>query len=245
MAAGVTEAPRYGISRGAFLSVGVTSLIKHYTWLMAIMTLVSLSAAADTIYQTTAQGKQVVIQRSAIVIQNDSTSLTYKHFDLSERRVVKVTLRKGMLPYQVSTSTPVERQEIVQSWKRFSYRAMVTDQTGKSTVLFNLYLDFYPPGGRGSLLESVPPRTTLPVLLDQGGADDVDFSKIDRIIFQGARLKLAMRDGQVVDGRFLMPTDKPAEVRVLGMTDRYDPSSAEVFDFFLPLAKLNELRFDR
>ena len=244
MAFVVQKAPRDGIGRGAFLSVGVTRM-KHFTWLLAIMTLGSLPAAADTIYQTTAQGRQVVIQRSAIVIQDDSSSLTYKHFDLSERRVVKVTLRKGMLPYRVSTSTPVERQEIVQSWKRFSYRATLTDQTGKSTALFNLYLDFYPPGGRGSLLESVPPRTTLPVLLDQGGADDIDFSKIDRIIFQGARLKLTTRDGQVFDGRFLMPTDKPAEARVLGMTDHYDPSSAEVFDFFLPLAKLSEVRFDR
>jgi hypothetical protein len=219
--------------------------MKHFTWLLALMTLVSLPAAADTIYQTTAQGKQVVIQRSAIVVQDNSTSLTYKHFDLSERRVAKVTLRKGMLPYQVSTSTPVERQEIVQSWKRFSYRATLTDQTGKSTVLFNVYLDFYPPGGRGSLLESVPPRTTLPVLLDQGGADDIEFSKIERIFFQGTRLTLTARDGQVSEGRFLMPTDKPAEARVLGMTDHYDPSSAEVFDFSLALAKLSEVRFDR
>ena len=219
--------------------------MRHFIWLLAMMTLGSLPAAADTIYQTTAQGKQVVIQRSAIVIQDDSSSLTYKHFDLPERRVVKVTLRKGMLPYQVSSSTPVERQEIVRSWKRFSYRATLTDQTGKSTALFNLYLDFYPPGGRGSLLESVPPRTTLPILLDQGGADDIDFAKIDRILCQGARLKLTLRDGQVFDGRFLMPTDKPAEARVLGMTDHYDPSSAEVFDFFLLLAKVSEVCFDR
>jgi len=240
----VQKAPRDGVGRGAFLSVGVAGM-KHFTWLLATMTLGSLPVAADTIYQTTAQGKQVVIQRRAIVIQDDSSSLTYKHFDLPERRVVKVTLRKGMLPYQVSTSTPVERQEILQSWKRFSYRATLTDQTGKSTAMFNLYLDFYPPGGRGSLLESVPPRTTLPVLLDQGGADDIEFSKIDRIVFQGDRLKLTLRDGQVLDGRFLMPTDKPAEARVLGMTDHYDPSSAEVYDFFLLLTKLREVRFDR
>jgi hypothetical protein len=219
--------------------------MKHCTWLLAMMTLGSLPAGADTIYQTTAQGRQVVIQRSAIVIRDDSSALTYKHFDLPERRVVKVTLRRGMLPYQVGTSTPVERQEIVQSWKRFSYRATLTDQAGKITALFNLYLDFYPPGGRGSLLESVPPRTTLPVLLDQGGADDIEFSKIDRIVFQGDRLKLTLRDGQVLDGRFLMPTDKPAEARVLGMTDHYDPSSAEVYDFFLLLTKLREVRFDR
>ena len=79
------------------------------TWMVALIALGSLPAAADTIYQTTAQGKQVVIQSSAIVIQDNSSSLTYKHFDLPERRVVKVTLRKGMLPYRVSTSTPVER----------------------------------------------------------------------------------------------------------------------------------------
>ena len=219
--------------------------MKHFTWLLAMMTLGSLPASADTIYQTTAQGKQVVIQRSAIVIQDNSSALTYKHFDLPERRVVKVTLRKGMLPYQVSTSTPAERQEIVRNWKRFSYRATLTDQAGKITALFNLYLDFYPPGGRGSLLESVPPRTTLPIMLDQGGADDIEFAKIDRIVFQGEHLKLTLRDGQVFGGRFLMPTDKPAEARVLGMTDHYDPSSNEVFDFFLPLAKLSQVRFEQ
>ena len=81
-------------------------------------------------------------------------------------------------------------------------------------------------------------------MLDQGGADDFDFSKIDRITFQGTRLKLTTRDGQVFDGRFLMPTDKPAEGRVLGMTDHYDPSSAEVFDFFLPLAKVSQIQFE-
>ena len=243
MLPGIPKAPRDTLGRGAFLSLGVPIGIRLF-WLLALLAVGNLPAAADTIYQTTAQGRQVVIQSNAIVIQDDSTSLTYKHFDLPERRVVKVTLRKGMLPYRVKISTAVERQDIIQNWKHFGYRATLTDQTGKITVLFNLYMDFYPPGGRGSLLESVPPRTTLPVLLDQGGADDIEFSKIDRITFQGARLKITMRDGQVSDGRFLMPTDKPAEVRFLGMTDHYGPASSEVFDFFLPLAKLTEVRFE-
>jgi len=94
-----------------------------------------------------------------------------------------------------------------------------------------------------SLLESVPARTTLPVLLDRGGADEVDFAKIDRIVFEGDHLKVTLREGQVLEGRFLMPTDKPAEARFLGMTDHYDPASKEIFDFFLPLAKVKEVRF--
>ena len=244
MALEFLRAPRDVIGRGALLLTKVAGM-ERFTWLLAMMMLGSLPAIADTVYQTTAQGKQVVIQRSAIVIQDDSSSLTYKHFDLSERRVVKVSLRKGMLPYQVSTSPPIERQEIVQTWKRFSYRATLTDQTGKTTALFNLYLDFYPPGGRGSLLEAVPPRTTLPVLLDQGGADEIEFSKISHIVFQGDHLQLTMRDGHLFEGRVLMPTDKPAEARVLGMTDHYDPSSAEVFDFFLRLAKVSQVRFEQ
>jgi len=219
--------------------------MKQVAAVLAMLTLGSLPVAADTIYQMTAQGRQVVIQRSAIVVQDDSSTLTYKHFDLPERRVVKVTLRKGILPYQVSSSTPVERQEIVRSWKHFSYRATLTDPAGTTTALFNLYLDFYPPGGRGSLLESVPPRTTLPVSLSQGGAEEIDFAKIDRVVFQGEHLKLTLRDGQELEGRFLMPTEKPAEARFLGMTDHYDPASNEVFDFFLPLAKLSEVRFER
>jgi hypothetical protein len=217
--------------------------MKRLAGMLAMLTLGSLPVAADTIYQTTPQGRQVVMQRGAIVIQDDSSMLTYKHFDLPERRVVKVSLRKGLLPYQVSTSPAAERQQIVQGWKRFSYRATLTDQGGQTTILFNLFLDFYPPGGRGSLLEVVPPRTTLPVSLDRGGADEIEFSKIERILFQGDHLKLTLRDGQVLEGRFLMPTDKPAEARFLGMTDHYDPASKDVFDFFLPLAKVKEVQF--
>jgi hypothetical protein len=41
-----------------------------------------------------------------------------------------------------------------------------------------------------------------------------------------------------------MPTDRPAEARLLGITEQYDPASAEVFDFSLPLARLKEIRFE-
>jgi hypothetical protein len=199
---------------------------------------------ADTIYQTSPQGKPVVIQRDAIVVNEDSTSLVYKHFDLKERRVAKVILSKGSLPFSVDSSKAAGRQQIVDTWKRFGYTATVVDATGKSTRVFDLYLDFYPPGGRGSLLESVPPRTNLPILIDGGGADEVEFSKIDRIEVQGPKLKITLRDGQTQAGQFLMPTDKPAEARLLGLTDHYDPASQEVFDFSQPLARLKEIRFD-
>jgi hypothetical protein len=41
-----------------------------------------------------------------------------------------------------------------------------------------------------------------------------------------------------------MPTDKPAETRFLGITDQYDPASEEVFNFFVPLNRLKEIRFE-
>jgi hypothetical protein len=41
-----------------------------------------------------------------------------------------------------------------------------------------------------------------------------------------------------------MPTNKPAEVRFLGITDQYNPASQQVFDFFLPLASIKEIRFE-
>ncbi len=201
--------------------------------------------APDTIYQATAQGRQVIIQRDAILVKEDSSSLSYKHFDLKERRVVKVSLNQGSLPYRVAPGTPEERTRIVDTWKRFGFKATVTDQAGKTDRVFDAYIDFYPPGGRGSLLESVPARTTFPILIDGGGADEIEFSKIDRIEFHGERLKVTLRTGEVEEGRFLMPTGHPAEARFMGITDQYNPASEEVFDFSLPLARAGAIRFER
>lgn len=202
------------------------------------------SSRADTIYQINAQGKQVALQRDAIVVKEDSSSLTYKHFDLKERRVVRVHLNKGSLPLFVRTGNEADRRRIVEIWKRFGFKATITDQEGKSAQIFDAYLDFYPPRGRGSLLESIPPKTTIPVLIDGGGADEVEFSRIDRIEFQGERLKILLREAKAVKGTFLLPTDQPAEARLLGITDEYDPASQEVFDFSLPLDRLKAIKFE-
>jgi hypothetical protein len=212
--------------------------------LLVVVILGTSAAVADTLLQTTPQGKQVVIHRDAIVVREDSSSILYKHFELKERRVVKVRLSRGALDYQVVYSKPEERQQILKTWKRFGYTAVVTDRDGKTTTLYDAYLDFYPPGGRGSLLESVPARTSLPILIEGGGADEPEFSKIERVEFQGDLMQLTLTSGQAVKGRFLMPTDKPAETRFLGITDQYDPASEEVFDFFVPLDRLKEIRFE-
>lgn len=199
---------------------------------------------ADTLYQTNPQGKQVVVHREAIVITDDPSFIVYKHFELKERRVVKVRLSRGAHRYRIETSSPEERQQIVEKWKRFGYKGTVVDQEGKSTRLFDIYLDFYPPGGRGSLLESVPARTTLPVLIEGGSADELDFSKITRIEISGGRLTITLDDGQVKQARFLMPTDRPAEARFLGITEAYDPTSDDVFNFAIPLSQVKEIRFE-
>jgi hypothetical protein len=174
---------------------------------------------ADVITQTNAQGRRVVIQRDAIVIRQDSSAVVYKHFDLKERRVVKVTLNQASLPYDVQSSAPEARQQIVELWKRFGFAATVTDDAGKATRVSDAYLDFYPPGGR-------------------------DFSDITRVEFQGDHLRLTLADGSVKEGRFLMPTSKPAEARFLGITDRYDPASPDVFDFSLPLSRIRQMDFE-
>ena len=64
------------------------------------------ASRADTIYQMNAQGRQVVVQRDAIVVSEDSSFVVYKHFDLKDRRVEIVRLNKGSLPYSVETSQP-------------------------------------------------------------------------------------------------------------------------------------------
>jgi len=200
---------------------------------------------ADTIYQTTAQGKEIVLQRDAIVIQEDSSFLQYKHFDLKEHRVVAVSLNRGStLAYGVRKSDAAERQQIVNNWKKFGFKATITSQAGKISHVADVYLDFYPPGGHGSLLESVAARTTFPLEIDHGGADEFDFSKIDRVDIQGDRLSLTLREGQTYTGKFLMPTTQPAEVRVLGITDQYDPASKDVFDFSVPLSQLKLILFE-
>ncbi len=201
-------------------------------------------AVADTIRQVNAEGKVIVVQRDAIVVKEDSSSIVYKHFELKDRRVVKVRLEKGSLPYVVERGNAAERQRIVESWKLFGFKATVTDRSGKAVQVFDVFLDFYPPGGRGSLLESVPPRTNLPVLLDKGGGDEISFSEINRVEFHGDRLKLIGRNGQTQEGRFVMPTDRPAEARFLGITDHYDPALENVFDFSLPLAEVKEIQFE-
>jgi hypothetical protein len=217
--------------------------VKRPALLTAALLLAALPLCADTIYQINALGKRMVIQRQAIVIQNDSTYVVYKHFDLKDQRVERVRLDQGSLPYQVETSPPAERQQIVSIWKAFGFHGTVTGAAGKTTRVYDLYIDFYPPGGRGSLLEAVPAVTSVALLLDGGGADVLPFSRILSMVFQGPELRVTLRNGQVETGRFLMPTQQPAEARLLGITDQYDPSSADVFDFSMPLARLKEVHF--
>ena len=212
--------------------------------LLALLASLASPSRADTIYQMNAQGRQVVVQRDAIVVSQDSSFVVYKHFDLKDRRVEIVRLNKGSLPYSVETASPDYRGHIVDIWKRFGFTATVTDLAGKATRVFDVYLDFYPPGGRGSLLESLPATTSFTMLMDNGTPDEVEISKIDRVQIQGDHLKMTLRNGQVEEGKFLMPTNKPAEVRFLGITDQYNPASQQVFDFSLPLASIKEIKFD-
>jgi hypothetical protein len=214
-------------------------------WLScACLTLLTRPLLADNIFQTTAQGKEIVLQSKAIVIQQDSSFVVYKHFELKERRVVVVRLNRGSLPLRVQTSSASERAQIVNEWKHYGHKANITDQAGQITRVYDLYLDFYPPGGRGSLLESIPARTSFPTQLDSGGTDEFDFSKIDHVEIQGDRLGITLREGKTVTGKFLMPTRQPAEVRALGITEKYDPASPQVFDFAVPLSKLKLISFE-
>jgi hypothetical protein len=219
-------------------------MLKLKRWAAFLIMMTAAPLRADTIYQTNPQGKQIIVHRDAILVKEDFSAIIYKHFELKERRVVKVRLSKGSLPYRVVTTSADDRQRIVGLWKRFGFKATVTDQNGKTTQVFDAYLDFYPPGGRGSLLDSVPPRTTFPITLDGGGADELEFSKIGRIEFHGNLMSVTLRDGKTLDARFLMPTDRPAEARLMGITEHYDPASEEVFDFAVPLERLKEIRFE-
>jgi hypothetical protein len=214
-------------------------------WLVcSCLALLARPLSGDTIYQTNSQGKEIVLQRDAIVVHQDSSFVVYKHFDLKERRVTVVRLNRGSLPLRVQVSDANGRAQIIEVWKRFGYRATITDGAGKISHVFDLYLDFYPPGGRGSLLESIPPRTNFPLQIDNNGGDEIEFDKIDRVEIQGDRLSIILREGKAVAGKFVMPTSQPAEVRVLGITEKYDPASEQVFDFSVPLTQLKMISFE-
>lgn len=198
----------------------------------------------DTIYQTTAQGNEIALQRDAIVVQQDSEFVVYKHFDLKDRRVIVVRLNRGSLPFRVQLGNAAARAQIIKAWKSFGYKTTITDQAGKITRVFDVYLDFYPPGGHGSLLESVPATTSFTLQADNGGGGEIPFEKIDRVVIQGEQLTIILRDEKTVTGKFLMPTSQPVEVRVLGITDQYDPASDRVFDYSAPLFQLKIVSFE-
>ena len=199
---------------------------------------------ADIISQVNAEGRHVVLQRDAIVVKQDSSSITYKHFELKERRVVKARLQESSLPYQIQRSAPDTRQQIVSLWRRFGFVATVTDSSGKSTRVYDAYIDFYPPNGQGSMVEAVPARTDFPLELTSGGGDIVDFNDLISAEFVGDRLKLTLSNGQVKEGKLLSPSSHPVETRFLGITDHYDPASEDVFDFSLPFARIKEIDFE-
>ncbi len=197
---------------------------------------------ADTIYETNAEGNEIVLQSNAIVISQDSSFVVYKHFDLKDHRVTVVRLNRGSLPFRVQTSNASGRGQIVKVWKQFGFNATITDQAGKTTQVSDVYLDFYPPGGRGSLLESIPGRTNFPLLTDDG-PNEIEFEKIDHVEIRGEQLSVVLRDQKAVIGKFLPPTAQPVEVRVLGITNNYDPSSQEAFDYSIPLSQLKLISF--
>ncbi len=217
--------------------------MKAFLLVCSGMALLALPLFGDTIYQTNSEGKEIVLQRSAIVIEQDSSFVTYKHFDLRDRRVVVVRLNRGSLPFRVVVN-PQTREQIVDEWKHFGFKTTVTDQAGKATHVYDCYLDFYPPGGRGSLLESVPATTTITLETDAGGAEEIKFEDIDRVDIQGNHLSITSREGKTVAGKFLMPTTLPAEVRFLGITDKYNPASQQAFDFSVPLSQLKTISFE-
>ncbi len=202
----------------------------------------SPAASPDTILQTNAQGQRQVIQSQAIVIRDDSFEVVYKHFDLKQRRIEEVQLNRGSTPYQVVQASAVQRQQIVRLWKQFGYTATVTDRAGKTVTIYDVYLDFFPPSG-GVFLESVPARTNLPILLTTGGADEVDFSDITSVQVQAGKLTVTTTNGHIETGTLIPPTNRPAIPHLMGITDHYQPGSANVYDFSLPLLQIREIRF--
>lgn len=218
---------------------------KYAVFTLLLALLAASLAPADTITQTNAEGRRVVVQTDAITIENDSYAVVYKHFDLQQRRIVKAKLNQGSLPYSVAESSPSARQQIVKLWQKFGYTASVTAADGKTTEVYDCYIDFFPgPKGIGAFLESVPPRTNLPIQFDSGGADEIDFDQIASIANQNGHLTVTLTNGKVETGKFLMPTQQPAVVHFMGITGQYQPANSQVYDFSMPLPDISKISFD-
>lgn len=200
-------------------------------------------ASSDTILQTDAQGQRQVVQTQAIAVRDDSSAVVYKHFDLKQRLVIKVQLNQTSLPYEIVRSSASTRQQIVGLWKQFGYTATVTDQAGKKTTVYDAYLDFFPPPG-GVFLETVPARTNLPLLLTNGGADEVDFSDLALVQIHGDQLTVTLANGRIEAGKLIPPTSRPAVPNFMGITDHYAPDSENVYDFSLPLTQIRQIHFE-
>lgn len=217
---------------------------RQFALLAACAVLACTLLPADTITQVNAQGQTQIIQTQAIVIQNGSNAIVYKHFDLTQRRVVEVNLQQGSLPYEAVLSGPAGRRQIVDLWKQFGYTATVVEQNGKKVEVYDTYFDFFPaPGGLGEFLETVPARTNLPILLDGGGVDEIGFDKIASIVNHAGRLTVTLQNGKVESGKFLIPTKQPAVVHFMGITDQYNPSSPKVYNFSVPLSDIQTIQF--
>ncbi|MGH9434094.1 MAG: hypothetical protein ACRD3T_21405, partial [Terriglobia bacterium] len=124
----------------------------------------SVPLRPDAITQTDAEGKTHVILQHAIVIHQDPNTIVFKHFDLKHRQVVKDHLDQGSLPYVIDKSPSPQLQQIVNLWKQFGYTVTITDVSGQKHEICDMYLDFFPPQGAMPFLESIPSRTTLPIL---------------------------------------------------------------------------------
>jgi hypothetical protein len=248
VAAGIDQFRRLGPENSTFPQVQVhlnlTMRGVRLTVLVAAVAMGALVARPDTIVQTNSEGRQVVVQQHAIVVNENQYAITYKHFDLKQRRVVKVELNQGSLPYRAVTSSPAERHAIVKVWEEFGYTATITTRAGKTSQIYDTYVDFFPPAGVGSFIATVPARTNLPILFDNGGADEIEFSQISNIDFSAGHLKVTLTNGTIRTGKFLMPTSEPAVAHFMGITNHYDPASPEVYDFSIPLSEIAKIRFD-
>lgn len=194
--------------------------------------------------RTNAEGQSSVVQSNAIVIDQNQYTIAYKHFDLKRRRVLEVHLNQGSLPYKAVLSSAAERQQIVKVWNEFGYTASVEVDGGKVTQVYDCYLDFFPPSGVGTFIQTVPALTSLPIMEDNGAADEIEFSDIASIINTKGHFKVTLTNGRVETGKFLMPTSQPAIAHFMGITDRYSPASSQVYDFSVPLANIKQIHFE-
>lgn len=98
-----------------------------------------------------------------------------------------------------------ERQALIANWQQKGNSAQVTDLEGMTSQVSNVYLTFDPPAGYLYVPTSPRQRTTVLKMLVDGVEREIDFGAISNFERETGKIRLTLRDGDVLVGSYYPP----------------------------------------